>query len=113
VTDNAAIVRSMLEPMNGLDMVAVDWRSDEIRELFDTVYLPDFQLTTLESGLASGVDGSYHGIEGFAQYLEDWLEPFSEYHVEWLQYLEAGDFVLVPTHQWGMAARVGPRPSSS
>lgn len=104
---NVEIVRAMSEPMNGLDLVAVDWRSDAIRELFDAFYAPDFQLTTLESGLASGLEGGYSGMEGFAEYLEDWLEPFSEYHAELLEYIDAGDFVMVRTSQWGIGRSSG------
>ena len=43
------------------------------------------------------------------QYLQEWLGPFSEYHVEWLDFIEAGDFVLVPSRQWGVGSTSGAR----
>jgi ketosteroid isomerase-like protein len=39
----------------------------------------------------------------------EWLEPFSEYHVENLDYIEAGDCVLVPSRQWGVGSGSGAR----
>jgi ketosteroid isomerase-like protein len=38
-----------------------------------------------------------------------WLEPFSEYQIEPLDYVENGDCVLVPTRQWGTGSASGAR----
>jgi len=38
-----------------------------------------------------------------------WLEPFSEYQIEPLDYVEDGDCVLVPTRQWGTGSASGAR----
>jgi ketosteroid isomerase-like protein len=38
-----------------------------------------------------------------------WLEPFSEYHVENLDYVDAGECVLVPSRQWGIGTESGAR----
>jgi ketosteroid isomerase-like protein len=35
------------------------------------------------------------------------LDPFSEYHVENLDYIEAGNCVLVPSRQWGVGRGSG------
>ena len=43
------------------------------------------------------------------RYLGEWLEPFSEYHVEILDYIDAGDCVLVPSRQRGIGAGSGAR----
>ena len=104
---NAEIIRAMTEPFGGMDLAGIDWRSDALREVIGDRYTADVELRTLESGLGSGVDGTYRGLDGFVDYLEDWLGPFSEYRVEWLDYIEAGDFVLVPTHQWGIGGVSG------
>ena len=37
------------------------------------------------------------------------MEPFSEYHLEPLDYVEAGDCVLVPSRQWGVGSSSGAR----
>jgi hypothetical protein len=109
VPGNAEIVRALTEPFGGVDVAAVDWRSDLVRDALGDSYTPDVELRTLESGLGSGVDGAYRGLDGFIDYLEDWLGPFSEYHVEWLDFIEVGEFVLVPTHQWGIGSTSGAR----
>ena len=107
--ENAEIIRSVTEPFEGVDLATIDWQSDVLREALADRYTADVELRTLESGLGSGVDGAYRGLDGFVDYLEDWLGPFSEYHVEWLDYIEVGDFVLVPTRQWGIGRTSGAR----
>jgi hypothetical protein len=109
VASNAEIVRAISEPFEAVDVAAIDWRSDAVREAVGDVYTSDLVLRTLESGLGSGVAGVYHGLEGVIDYLEDWMEPFSEYHVEWLEYIEVGDLVLVPSRQWGIGNASGVR----
>ena len=43
------------------------------------------------------------------EYLRTWLEPFSEYHVENLDYVDAGECVLVPSRQWVVGSGSGAR----
>jgi ketosteroid isomerase-like protein len=107
--ENVEIMRSILGPLDGLNVAAIDWEAEAIREMVGRAYSPDVELTTLASGLGSGVGESYRGSEGFARYLQEWLEPFSEYYVENLDYIEAGDSVLVPSHQWGVGEGSGAR----
>ena len=109
VAQNAEIIRSITEPLQGIDLTTIDWRSAASTELLEDRYTEDVELHTLESGLGSGVDGDYRGLDGFIDYLEDWLGPFSDYQIEWLDYIEAGDFVLVPTRQWGTGRTSGVR----
>ena len=104
---NAEIVRAFSEPMAEVDFAEIDWRSAAVRNLVEDVYAPDLELKTLESGIGSGVDRTFHGIEGIVEYFVEWFEPFGEYHVEWLDYIEVGDFVLVPSHQWGIGSSSG------
>ncbi len=78
------IVRSSLEPFEGVDVAAVDWGHEGIRDAIGPAYAPDVELRTLASGIGSGMDSVYHGWDGLTRYLEEWFEPFSEYHVEWL-----------------------------
>jgi ketosteroid isomerase-like protein len=106
---NVEIVRSVSEPFAGIDVAGIDWGSEAIREAIGAVYSEDTELTTLASGLGTGVDGFYKGLDGLVQYLQDWLEPFSEYHVQWLDYVDAGEIVLVPSRQWGVGAASGAR----
>ncbi len=106
---NVEIVRSVLEPLGAMDVAAVDWGAEEIREALGPAYSPDFELRTLASGIGTGLDGVYRGVDGLVRYLRDWLQPFSEYHLELQDYIEAGDCVLVPSRQWGIGSTSGAR----
>jgi SnoaL-like protein len=106
---NVEIVRLLLEPFAGTNVAAVDWDAEEVREMLRHAYSPDVELRTLASGLGTGVNESYRGFDGLARYLREWLGPFGEYHVEWLDYIEAGDWVVVPTRQWGVGSASGAR----
>jgi ketosteroid isomerase-like protein len=107
--DNVEIIRSLSEPLDGLNVAAIDWTSETVRGVIGRAYSPDIELTTLASGLGSGVGEFYRGLDGLSRYLREWLEPFSEYHVDNLDYIEAGDCVLVPSRQWGVGAGSGAR----
>lgn len=99
----------MTEPLQGVNVGSIDWHSDAIRQTLPNLYTEDVELRTLESGTGTGLDPRYVGADGVAEYLQSWLEPFDEYYVEYLDYIEAGDFVLVPTHQWGIGSTSGVR----
>jgi ketosteroid isomerase-like protein len=107
--ENVEIVRSVLEPLDGINLAAIDWGVEAIREMLGRAYSPDIELTTLASGLGSGVGEFYRGLDGLVRYLHEWMEPFSEYHVENLDYIEAGECVLIPSRQWGVGAGSGAR----
>jgi ketosteroid isomerase-like protein len=107
--ENVQIVREALEPFSTLDVIEIDWGSNAIREALGASFAEDVELRTLESGAGSGVNSFYSGWDGLVSYLREWFEPFSEYHVEWLDFIDAGDHVLVPCTQWGIGASSGAR----
>jgi len=107
--ENVEIVQSMLGPFGGVDVSAVDWDAEGIRGVLEQSYSPDVVLRALASGVGSGPSAVYRGWDGLVQYLKEWLEPFSEYHLEPLDYVEAGDCVLVPSRQWGVGSSSGAR----
>jgi SnoaL-like domain len=107
--DNVEIVRSVSEPFASLNVAEIDWGAEGIREILARSYTPDVELKTLQSGLGSGVGIHYEGWEGLTRYLQEWLEPFSEYQVEWLEFIKAGECVLVPSRQWGTGSGSGVR----
>lgn len=107
--ENVEVVRSILKPLEGVNLAAVDWSAQALGDAIGRAYSPDIELTTLASGMGSGVGKFYRGLDGLARYLTEWLEPFSEYQVENLDYVQAGDCVLVPTRQWGVGAGSGAR----
>src|SRR5437867_1014007 len=107
--ENVEIVQSMFEPFDGVNLAAIDWSAEVIREALGRAYSPDIELTTLAIPLGLDVSDSYRGLDGVVEYLRTWLEPFSEYHVENLDYVDAGECVLVPSRQWGVGSESGAR----
>ncbi len=107
--ENAEIVRSTFEPFDGVNLAAIDWSAEVIREALGRAYSPEIELTTLAIPLGLDVSDSYRGLDGVVEYLRTWLEPFSEYHVENLDYVDAGECVLVPSRQWGIGTESGAR----
>ncbi len=107
--ENVEIVRSTFESFEGVNVAAIDWSADVIREALGRAYSPDIELTTLAIPLGLDVSDSYRGLDGVVEYLRTWLEPFSEYHVENLDYVDAGECVLVPSRQWGVGSESGAR----
>ena len=107
--ENVEIVRSTFEPFDGVNLAAIDWSAEVIREVLGRAYSPDIELTTLAIPLGLDVSDSYRGLDGVVEYLRTWLEPFSEYHVENLDYVDAGECVLVPSRQWGVGSGSGAR----
>jgi ketosteroid isomerase-like protein len=107
--ENVEVVRSTFEPFDGINLAGIDWSVEAIREMLGRTYSPDVELSTLASGVGSGVGAFYRGSEGVVRYLREWLEPFSEYYVENLDYIAAGDCVAVPSRQWGIGAGSGVR----
>ena len=106
---NVEIVRSTFEPFDGVNLAAIDWSTEVVREALGRAYSPEIELTTLAIPLGLDVSDSYRGLDGVVEYVRTWLEPFSEYHVENLDYVEAGGCVLVPSRQWGVGAGSGAR----
>jgi ketosteroid isomerase-like protein len=106
---NVEVVRSISQPLHGVDVTAVDWDAQEVREVLGSAYSPDLELRTLESGTGTGLGTVYRGLDGLVEYLRGWLEPFSEYHMDFLDYVEDGDRVLVPIRAWGVGRTSGAR----
>jgi ketosteroid isomerase-like protein len=108
VPSHVETVRALSQPFGAINVGAIDWRADEIRELLAQTYAEDVEMRTLESGMGLGLKETYSGLDGAVEYLASWLEPFDEYYVEWLDYIDAGDScVLVPSHQRGVGRTSG------
>src|SRR6188472_4303247 len=107
--ENVEVVRSTFEPFDGVNLAAIDWSTEVVREALGRAYSPEIELTTLALPLGLDVSDSYRGLDGVVEYVRTWLEPFSEYHVENLDYVDAGECVLVPSRQWGVGRGSGAR----
>jgi ketosteroid isomerase-like protein len=101
--ENVEIVRAMWKPFEGLDVTEIDWDSEAIREVM-RAYSPDVELRW--SARWAG-EREYSGRGGVIQAYREWVEPFSEYQAEALDFIEVGDNVVVPTRQWGVGRTSG------
>jgi ketosteroid isomerase-like protein len=93
------IVRTMWEGFKGLDAAQVDWHNEAVRELLEKPFAPDAELRWSTTGPENTV---YRGRDGVVQAMREWVEPFSEYYAEALDYIDLGDHVVVPTRQRGV-----------
>jgi ketosteroid isomerase-like protein len=106
---NVDFVRNAWKPFEGVNIAALDFEGEFVRQALEATFSPDIELKTLDSGLGTGVGQHYRGLDGLQRYLEEWFDPFSEYYIENLDYIEAGDCVLVPSRQWGVGSGSGAR----
>jgi ketosteroid isomerase-like protein len=102
--ENVEIVRSMWEPFKGVDATEIDWDSDTIRELVEQQYSPEVELRWSTRGPEARV---YRGREGVTKAFREWVEPFSEYYTEPLDFIGLGDQVVIPQKQWGVGSTSG------
>jgi ketosteroid isomerase-like protein len=107
--ENVEIVRAIFEPFNGVDIAGIDWGGEAMREIIEDRYSPDVELTTMESAIGIGPSRSYSGWDGLVRYLKEWFEPFSEYHLDSLDFLDVGDRVIVPSRARGVGTGSGIR----
>jgi ketosteroid isomerase-like protein len=59
---------------------------------------PEFQYHTLSTEPDAGI---YRGHIGFKELLSKWTEMFDELHIEAQEYIDAGDYVIVPSRLRG------------
>ena len=107
--ENVEKIKAMLEPFDGAEITAIDWESEAVREILERDYSPDIELRTLESAIGSGPSSFYKGWDGLIRYFKEWFEPFGEYRMRWLDYVEAGERVLVPMKASGVGSGSGLR----
>jgi ketosteroid isomerase-like protein len=105
--ENVEIVRAMFEPFNGVDIADIDWSGEAMREIIERGYSPEVKLTTMESAIGIGPSRSYSGWDGLVRYLNEWFGPFSEYHLDSLDFIDAGDRVIVPSRARGVGGGSG------
>ena len=104
--ENVEMVRGLLEPFKGVDYTAIDWDDEAIREMSKRFFSPEIELRWLRSGPEARV---YQGRDGVIQAFREWLEPFSEYYIEPLDFIEVGDRVVTPQRHWSIGSTSGIR----
>jgi SnoaL-like domain len=77
----------------------VDWDNEAVRELLEKPFAPEAELRWSTTGPENT---AYRGRDGVVQAMREWVEPFSEYYAEALDYIDLGDHVVVPTRQRGV-----------
>ena len=102
--ENVEMVRGLWEQFKGVDFTAIDWDDEAIREMIERFYSPEVELRWSTTSPEARV---YRGREGVIQAFREWVEPFSEYYVEPLDFIEVGDRVVVPNRQWGIGSASG------
>ena len=102
--ENVEMVRGMWEPFKGVDLTTVDWDDEAIREMTERFWSPEIELRWTRSGPEARV---YRGREAVIHAFREWLESFSEYYNEPLDFIEVGDRVVVPNRQWGIGSTSG------
>lgn len=101
---NLETARALLEPFTGVNAAAIDWDSEAVRELMGRHFSAEVELEHFATGLDTR---TYRGRDGVFQWLREWFEPFEEYHSQPLEFIEAGESVVVPTRQWGVGEASG------
>jgi ketosteroid isomerase-like protein len=102
--ENVEMVRGLWEPFKGVDLTAVDWDNEAIREINDRFWSPEVELRWSRSAPEARV---YRGRDGVIQAFREWVEPFSEYYIEPLDFIEQGDWVIIPQRHWGIGSTSG------
>ena len=102
--ENVEMVRGLWEPFKGADYTAIDWDDEAIREMTERFFSSEVELRWSRSGPEARV---YQGRDGVIQAFREWLEPFSEYYIEPLDFIEQEDRVIIPQRQWGIGSTSG------
>ena len=102
--ENVEMVRGLWEAFKGVDCAAIDWDGEAIREMTERFWSPEVELRWATSNPEARV---YQGRDGVIQAFREWVEPFSEYYVEPLDFIEQGDLVIVLQRQWGIGSTSG------
>jgi ketosteroid isomerase-like protein len=102
--ENVEMVRGLWEPFKGVDLTAVDWDDEAIREMAERFFSPEVELRWSRSGPDVRV---YQGRDGVIQAFREWYEAFSEYYIEPLDFIEQEDRVVIPQRHWGIGSTSG------
>jgi ketosteroid isomerase-like protein len=102
--ENVELVRGLWEPFKGVDCTTVDWDAEAIREMTERFWSPEVELRWSKRSPDARV---YRGREAVIHAFREWLESFSEYYNEPLDFIEVGDRVVVPNRQWGIGSTSG------
>jgi ketosteroid isomerase-like protein len=99
--ESVEMVRGLWEPFREVDLTLVDWDHEAIQEVGERFWSPEVELRWARSGPEARV---YRGRDGVIQAFREWAEPFSEYYIEPLDFIEQGDCVIIPQRHRGIGS---------
>jgi ketosteroid isomerase-like protein len=102
--ENVEMVRGLWEPFKGVDLTLVDWDDQSIQEVAKRFWSPEVELRWARSGPEARV---YRGRDGVIQAFREWGQPFSQYYIEPLDFIEQGDRVIIPQRHSGIGSASG------
>ena len=102
--ESVELIRGLWEPFKGADLTVIDWDDEAIREMTERYWSPEIELRWSRNAPEARV---YQGREGVIQAFREWVEPFSEYYSEPLDFIEVGDRLVVPNRQSGTGGTSG------
>lgn len=93
-------VRGYLTAFSGIDVVAFlrDTPPADLEAVIAEVYTPDVELEWVDTSLDSG---PFHGRDGLLAGFKEWLDSFEDFFLVPIEYIDAGDEVVVPNEQRG------------
>jgi SnoaL-like domain len=105
VPSNVEIVRSLssLFPDDPLALTREERRAELERVLTEFVS-PDLKIAMVAPG---GWAIERQGLDGYMEGWDDWLAPFDSFHLEFEDFLEAGDSVVVLVRQFAKPKGAG------
>ncbi len=102
--ENVDLIRGMWEPFKGVDNPAIDWDNEAIREVTERFWSPEIELRWSRRAPEARV---YQGRDGVIQAFREWVEPFREYYIEPLDFIEQEDRVIIPQRHRGIGSTSG------
>ena len=104
--ENVEKIKALLEPFDDAEITGIDWDGEAIREILGRGHA---RHRAEDAGVGYCAVRSFYGLGGLIRYFREWFEPFSEYRMKWLDYVEAGERVLVPIRRSGVGSGSGLR----
>jgi ketosteroid isomerase-like protein len=101
--ENVTLIREWVSTWAGLDLVAAAAEPERMAAVFEPLH-PEIEVRW--STPLADIE-TYRGVDGAQRALADWLEPWEEYRQEPLEFIDAGDRVVVSYRQWGRGRSSG------
>lgn len=101
--ENVELVREWVSTWQDLDLVAAASEPERLAAVFEYLH-PEIEVRWSEP--LADIE-TYRGLAGAQRALADWLEPWTEYHQEPIEFIDAGDRVVVHYRQWGRGRSSG------